>query len=317
MKMNLELEQPDIERWRTGNTGIEFITTIDSGKAGPHVMINSISHGNEISGAIAVDRLLTLSPTLKCGKLTLSFANVDAFFRFDPSDPHSNRFVDEDFNRLWSSETLESARDSCELRRARKMRPIIDQVDLLLDLHSMHDPHPPLLLSGPLEKGINFGKRLGMSATIVSDRVGHPNGKMLRDYGGFGDANSSKNCILIESGWHWERPSAHVAWQAVGRFLHTVDILDGHVLESTFPVTPSSSEQSVVIVSDRVIPKTEKFRLMPGLKGLDVLKKGDLIAMDGEQPIYAPFDDCVIVMPTLNHVKPGLPAVRLGRFKPM
>src|SRR5690606_7119248 len=93
-----------------------------------------------------------------------------------------------------------------------------------------------------------------------------------------------------------------------------VDILDKRFADSTFPAMPTVV-QSVVVVTDRVIPKTKKFSLIPQLKGLDVLKKCELIAMDDGQPICAPYDGCVLVTPTLNHVKPGLPAVRLGRFE--
>ena len=53
----VELTAPDIEPYRKGNTGIEFVTTFDSGIAGPHVMINAVTHGNEICGAIALDKL--------------------------------------------------------------------------------------------------------------------------------------------------------------------------------------------------------------------------------------------------------------------
>ena len=54
----VELRAPDIESYRKGNTGVEFVTTFDSGKPGPHVMINAVTHGNEICGAIALDALL-------------------------------------------------------------------------------------------------------------------------------------------------------------------------------------------------------------------------------------------------------------------
>ena len=50
----VELIAPDISAYQLGNTGVEYITTFDSGKPGPHVMINAITHGNEICGAITI-----------------------------------------------------------------------------------------------------------------------------------------------------------------------------------------------------------------------------------------------------------------------
>ena len=103
----VELDAPDIQPHRRSGTGTDFIHTFESGKPGPHVMVNALTHGNEICGAIAVDRLLRegLRPTR--GTLTLAFANVEAYSRFDRERPFATRFVDEDFNRVWTPSTLD------------------------------------------------------------------------------------------------------------------------------------------------------------------------------------------------------------------
>ena len=44
----VELVAPDIEPYRKGNLGIDFVTSFDSGKPGPHVMINAVTHGVHI-----------------------------------------------------------------------------------------------------------------------------------------------------------------------------------------------------------------------------------------------------------------------------
>ncbi|GIT03456.1 MAG: hypothetical protein CM1200mP28_07150 [Deltaproteobacteria bacterium] len=53
------------------------------------------------------------------------------------------RYLDEDFNRLWTKELLEGDRSSIELRRAREVLPVLDTVDLLLDIHSMQTATKP------------------------------------------------------------------------------------------------------------------------------------------------------------------------------
>src|SRR5687767_10517666 len=140
MPIAIELAAPDIEPHRASDTGTDYVHTFDSGKPGPHVMVNALTHGNEICGAIVVDRLLReqLRPTR--GALTLSFANIDAFRRFETANPYASRFVDEDFNRVWTPATLDGKGDSVELRRARQLRPFVDRADLLLDIHSMLEP---------------------------------------------------------------------------------------------------------------------------------------------------------------------------------
>ncbi len=310
----VELLPPDISAYRKGNSGIEYVTTFDSGKPGPHAMVNAVTHGNELCGAIAVDRLFKMGVRPIRGKLSLAFANVAAFHSFNPLQPHASRFIDEDFNRVWTPAVLDGARQSVELTRARAMRPIIDQIDFLLDIHSMHDPHGPVMISGPLDKGIALSKQTGVPEFIVAD-AGHANGTRMRDYGGFGDPASGKTALLVECGQHWERASADLAWQTVWRFLRAVDVVDRALAESQIEsVRPPA--QKVVRVTEAVVANDKDFKFTEGLKGLSIVaKRGDVIALDGGKPVPAPYDNCVLIMPTMIHVKPGLTAVRLGRLE--
>lgn len=50
----VEFDFPDISPYAEGNTGVPFVFTFDSGRPGKHVMIMSLTHGNEVSGAINV-----------------------------------------------------------------------------------------------------------------------------------------------------------------------------------------------------------------------------------------------------------------------
>jgi len=51
----IEVEFPDISAHEQSSTGIAYVHTFDSGVAGPHVMVNALTHGNEVCGAIVVD----------------------------------------------------------------------------------------------------------------------------------------------------------------------------------------------------------------------------------------------------------------------
>jgi predicted deacylase len=309
----VELKAPDIERHRRSSTGTEFVHVLDSGKPGPHVMVNALTHGNEICGAIVVDRLLReeLRPTR--GKLTLAFANVEAFSRFDPHNPYATRFVDEDFNRLWTRQVLDGARDSVELRRARALRPYIAAADYLLDIHSMLEPSPPVMICGPLEKGIGFAFAVGVPEHIVSD-TGHANGTRMRDFEGFGEAASPKNALLVECGQHWERSAERVAWQTTWRFLRHLGVVDAAHAERE--IEAAVAPQKLIRVTDAVVARTAAFRFAKTFTGLEVVAHaGDVIAWDGDEAVRAPYDNCVLIMPVPNNVKTGLTAVRLGRVE--
>ncbi len=310
----VELEAPAIEIHRHSGTGTPFVHTLESGKPGPHVMVNALTHGNEICGAIVVDRLLRegLRPTR--GTLTLAFANVEAFARFDPLRPFASRFVDEDFNRVWTPATLDGPRGSVELSRARALRPFVDAADFLFDIHSMLEPSPAVMICGPLDKGIRFAFDLGVPEHVVSD-TGHANGTRMRDYGGFGDAASPKNALLVECGQHWERSAERVAWQSTWRFLRAVDVVDREAAAREIGTEPQRA-QKLVRVTEAVIAHSPAFRFAREYTGMEVVpNRGDVIAWDGEAAVRAPYDNCVLVMPVPHNIKTGLTAVRLGRIE--
>jgi predicted deacylase len=310
----IELEAPDIEPHRRSSTGVDWIHTFESGKPGPHAMVCALTHGNEICGAIVVDRLLREGLRPARGKLTLAFNNVAAFGRFDPRNPYASRFVDEDFNRVWTRETLDGPRGSTELSRARALRPFVEAADFLLDIHSMLEPSPAVMISGPLEKGIRFAFDVGVPEHVVSD-VGHANGTRMRDFGGFGDPASAKNALLVECGQHWERNAERVAWQATWRFLQCTGVVDPE--RARREIDARVPAQKLVRVTEAVIASSPAFRFARTFTGMEVVPRaGDVIAWNGDQPVRAPYDNCVLVMPVPNNVKTGLTAVRLGRIEP-
>jgi predicted deacylase len=313
MSYRIEIRPPDIAPYRQGNTGVDYVHALDSGKPGPTVMVQALTHGNEFSGAIAVDYLFREKIKPVQGKLLLAFANVAAFARFDFDDPDRSRYIDEDYNRVWAEDVLRGPRDSHELRRARELRPFVDAADYLLDLHTMTEPCRPIMVCGMLDKGAEFARRVGVPADLLID-TGHPAGLRMRDRGGFGDPSSSKNALLIEAGQHWEKSSVDVAIDTTLRFLSATGIVDTGWASKRFRIEPPK-KQRVVRVTQPITAKTPGFRFARHWKGLEVIDKaGTVLATDGDQVWRTPYDDCVLVMPSTAHVKPGNTMVRLGRY---
>lgn len=312
----IELTPPDIAPYKAGNTGIDYITAFDSGRPGPHVMITAVVHGNELCGAIALDWLFRHDVRPLQGKLSLGFMNVAAYLSFDPDNPTASRFVDEDFNRLWTAEVLDdSARQSVELTRARQVRPYLDSVDQLLDIHSMQRKQPAMMMAGPLAKGRELAKAVGLPEIVVTD-AGHAAGKRMRDYEGFADPSSPKNALLMECGQHWEAAAGPLAIQTALRFLLVNDMVDaGWAAEGLAGVDLPS--QRFIEVTGPVTIESEDFRFVEHYRGLEVIPEaGSVIAYDGGRPVKTPYDDCVLIMPS-RRLNPGASAVRLGRYVEM
>jgi succinylglutamate desuccinylase len=301
------LAAPDIAPWEGGNTGIPGFLTRDSGRPGPHVALVSLIHGNEIAGAIVLDEMLRRGVAPARGKLTFGFANIPAFKRFDPQHPIASRFVEEDLNRVWDDAQLFGVRRSLELDRAREIRPLIDEADIVLDLHSMLWPSDPLLLCGPGPQGRELALKLRTPGMVIADQ-GHAGGKRLIDYGRFTEATASAACILVEAGQHWEKA-------AVEQMRETVFSLLGCTGLGEMPAPPAS-KPSFAEVTQLVTALTNRFVFTRNFRGGEIIAEaGTLIAHDGDTEIRTPHDNCLLVMPSLRPSR-GHTAIRLAKITP-
>ena len=308
----IEVEFPDLERWAAGNAGLPYVWTFEAERAGPHVLVQGLTHGNEVCGAIALDWLLTAGFRPLRGTVSFCFANVAAYESFDPSDPFASRCVDEDFNRLWTAEVLDGRRQSADLVRARELRPLYNRVDYLLDLHSMTDCCPPLAMAGLQHKGVELAEALGSPEHIIVDG-GHKAGKRLRDYAFFDEADDPRNALLIECGQHWESSAPAVAKSVTLRFLRHFGMVDPAFLDAHLARTPTPP-QKVIEVTSVVTIVSDAFEFAFPATALGVVAKGGtVLARDGDADIVTPYDNCVLIMPT-RRPKKGETAVRLGRF---
>ena len=313
MSAPVEIDPPDISAYRRGNAGVDYVHVLDSGRPGPTAMIQALTHGNEFCGAIALDWLFKEGISPLQGKLVLAFANVAAFARFTRADPDRSRYIDEDYNRVWGDDQLGGARSSAELTRARELRRFVDAADLLLDLHSMHEPCRPIMVCAKSEKSVALARRVGVPADLLLD-TGHPAGLRMIERGAFSDPVSPRAAILIECGQHWQKSSVDVAIDTVVRFLRVAGLVDAPWAERSCRIE-APAQQRVVRVTEPVVAKTMEFRFARPWKGLEVVPDaGTVVATDGDKIWRTPYDDCVMVMPSMIHLKPGTTMVRLGRY---
>jgi len=307
----IEVRFPPLAAHAEGNNGIPYAWTFASARPGPHVLIQALTHGNEVCGAVALDWILREAVRPTRGTLSIVFANVAAYLRFDPANPFASRCLDEDFNRLWSADVLGGTRQSHELRRARELRPLYDRVDFLLDLHSMSDPCPPLAMAGRQRKGLVLAQAIAFPQHVVIDG-GHSAGRRLRDYAFFDDPADPRAALLIECGQHWEASAPEVAKQSVLRWLRHFGMVDPAFV--TAHLAPATDEmQRLIEVTTTVTIASDEFRFVLPIRPLQTIPSaGTLYAIDGGSEVRTPHDDCIVIMPT-RRPKKGETAVRLGR----
>jgi len=308
-QFKVEITPPDLTPWLEGNTAVPGFTSFVAAEPGPHVALVALTHGNELAGAIVLDRLLRAGLRPARGRLTFGFANLAAFARFDANHPTASRFLDEDMNRLWDAAILDGPRRSSELDRARQMRGLIDTVEVLLDLHSMLWPSDPLILSGQTAKGRALAQAIGQPPLVVAD-AGHVSGPRMIDYGRFSVPDAPAVANLVEAGQHWHPDAVAMALASVAGLLRHLGMVGGHAALPPSPVAQSGvptqsgapTRRRLAEVTMTVTAATAGFAFVQEFRGGDVPTE-----------IRTPHDDCLLVMPSLRPSR-GHTAVRLARF---
>lgn len=307
------MKSADIARWRAGNTGVEGVWQFDSGRPGRRLLVTALVHGNERCGAYALDVVLAHGLRPERGCLTMAFCNLAAFDRFDMAQPDASRFVEEDLNRVWSDTRIDG-RATAECRRAAELRPFVKEADCLLDLHSMHEPGSPLLLPGTNPRHLAWLRAVpGWHWPVIVD-AGHDDGVRLRDYGAFAPgAAGDATAVLIECGHHLEPRSTAVALDAIARVVVHTGCADPSRVDSSW-LLESRPAAEAVGVTHRIVASSERVRFSRPWRSLErVPHAGTVLGDDDGKPIVTPYDNCVLVMPSLRQLRAGVTVLRLGR----
>ena len=288
----LEVLPRDLSAYRQGNVGVDYVHRFESGVAGPHVLINALTHGNEFCGMVAACHLLDTGVRPLQGTLTVSFANVAAYETFDPLRPFDSRQIDHNFNRIWSPEWLDGDEDSVELRRARTMRPVVAAADHILDIHSTSQDVVPFWVYPDFARNARVASALPAPGVHLVMPQGLGSGMPVIQHGRHGQASSNAGAALVaECGQHFKQSSADLAVQVTLDFLGHFGLIDRPVRAA------SQAPRRFELLQTHVVGHAD-FRFTRPLVGFETFAQGELIATDGDLAIHAPCDDCTVFMPT-------------------
>ncbi len=307
----LEVLPRDLSAYRAGNTGVDYVHRFDSGQPGPHVLINALTHGNEICGMVAATHLLDSGVRPKIGVLTVSLAHVEAYEAFRPEAPFANRQLVHNLNRIWSDAWLDGPEHSPELKRARELRPVVAAADHILDIHSTSQPVAPFWVYPDFERNaaaaLPLGARGGVPLHLLMPR-GLGTGTPLIEHGrhGLPDAGAGV-ALVVECGQHFLQRTADLAREVALAFLAHFGLIDRQQAGD-----PAPAQRRFELLQTCLV-RTPQFRFTRPLVGLETFAEGELIATDGAAgEIRAPCDDCTVMMPTREPIV-GREAVYLTR----
>lgn len=292
----VEIARCDLAPYRSSGSGVDYVHQFDSALPGYHVMVNALTHGNEWCGMQVVKRLLDGGLRPRAGRLTLSFANVQAYDS-EGSDGAGARFLERDFNRLWHDDLLAADTQSSEARRARVMRPIVQGVDRLLDLHSTWHALQPFFVLSKLPRVRALADRLALPPRqLFLPDVWHE-GYHLIDYGDFRRPDGDAIGLIAECGQHFARSSVETAWRITVRFLHISGVIDAGQAQDLCPGLAPAASLERYDIAVPVIARTDALRLTCSYAGFVPFARGEVAAMDGDEPVRAPFDGAVLLAP--------------------
>lgn len=296
----------DLSAYRKGNTGIDYVHRFESGKPGPNVLVNALTHGNELCGMVAATHLLDEGVRPRIGTLTVSFANVAAYESFDRERPFESRQLVHNLNRIWSPDWLEGTEDSPELRRARELRPVVAAADHILDIHSTSQDVDPFWVYPAFERNSRVALQIGRPSIHLVMPSGLGSGTPLIQHGRHGVGESDAGVALVaECGGHFRQSSADLAVQVALDFLGCFGLVERALDGAGQPQRRYELLQTCMV-------RTPEFRFIQPLRGFETFQAGELIATDGATELRAP-QDCTVLMPTRSPV-PGREAMYLARL---
>lgn len=251
----------------TATQGIPGVLTLDTQQPGPEVGIMACTHGNEPAGLAAFRYLLHYQEALTRGRLHLILNNIEAARRYfteatDLSFTAHYRLVDRDMNRLkpgWQSD------GTYESQRVQQLLPLLERLDVVLDLHSTSAPSDPMLIEIS-ESAQDF--QVPGVALLIQNIVPHLNAPPLVSL------CTGASAYVLETGSHEDQSALHIAQAAVQTLLQNAGVWGAETeprQKNTTLLTPYRIYQTVVFPH-------ESYRLTEIVPHLSFLPAGKVLA---------------------------------------
>ena len=100
------------------------------------------------------------------------------------------------------------------------------------------------------------------------------------------------------------------------RFLDVSGVLSASALQAALPGwrQADAPQQWALEVTGPVVARSEKFRFTQPFTGLECIPKAGTVIGDNDgEPVTTPYDECVLVMPSVRKDRAGVTVVRFVR----
>jgi len=221
-------------------------------------------HGNEICGVKAFDNLIP-SLEIESGRVLFIYANLKAI-------EENKRFVEKNLNRCFLTEQPKDIKDSLEGRTAREIIPLLNESDVVLDIHASNtqDSIPFVICD---EKDLDIASIL--PTEIATYNWGPFEPGSTDDYVNF----LGKPGICIECGFAKDPSTINKAEEAILTFLRFFGAIKGE--------KPAPRKQKRYKIVSLYKNKDVPFSRTKPFSDFELLKERTLIGIDGIKEVYA------------------------------
>lgn len=298
-------------------------------QAGPTLLIVGGIHGNEPSGLIAAERVLTKLEEAglpERGRVVALRGNLTALVACDPKSRGCPRYIDADLNRLFVHLPTNGVAESVEQTERRELEAVIEKevTDAtgrvhLIDLHTVSSDSPPFVAVEDSLAARRFAMALPLPKILGIEEELHG---LLID-----DATNRLGCVamVIESGRHDDPFSIDVHEAAIWVTLDEAGIVSvdavAHEEDPRGLLRRAARGRSdhVYEIRYREVIHSKDFRIRPGIDAfVRVHGRRTVIADEAGRAVVTPVGGLVFMPNRQSDPRPGddgyFIVVRVGRF---
>lgn len=245
---------------------ISWITIIDSQKPWKNIWIIAITHWNETVWLDIFNYLINdfnIQEKLKSWKLYLIANNIKAYQKYiEYWEINSYRFIDDNMNRISNKEFKKW---SYEFERFEELKPVFDELDTVIDLHSVPIWNDLIWLTD--KKYLQTSKHFFDVETILVDDMKKTWAviwKFIRQW---------KEVYWIECGNHIDKSWFKNWLKNVLNFLSFYWCID-------FDILKENKKTDIFEFLQEINVKTDKFEFIKDFKWFTKVKNNEIFAVD-------------------------------------
>ncbi|MCD5382530.1 succinylglutamate desuccinylase/aspartoacylase family protein [Candidatus Gracilibacteria bacterium] len=279
---------------------ISGVFIFDSKIKGPVITIFGGIHGDEISGVKVVDYL---KDNFNNGKIKLLKGKVILAYGNEEAIKKGTRQINYNLNRIFKKKFFDKKSDDYEVNRVKELKYLLDNSDVLLDIHSTSSKSEPFMFAEDFQDELKIGKIIGTDKIIIGwEKNG---GDMLS-----GDTNLymhsiGKIAFTLECGQHKSPDAFDIGLKTSLNLLKYFNLIDGNV---------NNYNNQLIVMYKIKTTKTGNFLFKDGIDNFKEIKKGELIGFDGDTEIIAE-EDFIILLPNYGKTKIGEEVFYYGKYK--